>query len=76
MTWTALFQTLVPYILYDTLEKAAYLEYFGIEKPDSEISTRDHYTIQVMAWEEIFLVNGVVWGPLFVLGLIALSDIL
>eukprot|EP00354_Favella_ehrenbergii_P003613 CAMPEP_0170472914 /NCGR_PEP_ID=MMETSP0123-20130129/14889_1 /TAXON_ID=182087 /ORGANISM="Favella ehrenbergii, Strain Fehren 1" /LENGTH=215 /DNA_ID=CAMNT_0010741549 /DNA_START=514 /DNA_END=1161 /DNA_ORIENTATION=+ len=39
-------------------------------------SDRMHYTKEVKAWEKIMTANAFVWGPMFLMGLFALSDLL
>ena len=76
VTWLSLYQALIPYIIFDTYEKAEYESYFGEEKPDGEILTTEHYTKEIEAWKEITYINGIVWGPSFILGIISLSYVL
>ena len=73
MVWTSLWQAGIPFMLFNTLSEKAY--------EDSGLSTdpttsRDHYTDEVIAWEEIMIANSAVWGPMFIFGVFSLSDLL
>ena len=41
-------------------------------EPDRD--TRKHFTEEVKAWERIMLGSAAVWGPMFLLGVFALSE--
>ena len=71
MVWTSLWQCLAPFAVFSALEKFAYEENKN-SSPDSE----DHYTKEVKAWNTITSINTIVWGPMFALGVLSLSDLI
>lgn len=59
------------------LEAKAYLDHYGVDKPEDEvITTTDHYTREVYDWRKIMYANASLWGPMFLLGLSSLSEFL
>ena len=81
MVWTSLAALGVPYLVYDSLEKAAYKDFYGTKKPAADTyfeipETREYFTTKVRAWEQIRFVNMVTFGPLFLLGMFGLSEFL
>lgn len=75
MVWTALWQVGTPILIYQVLESKAYLDHYGVAKPEDEtITTTDHYTREVYNWRKISYVYAGLWGPMFLLGLISLSE--
>ena len=74
MTWSSLLLAGVPYLVFDTLEKQAYSDYFGEEKTEDSPETREHFDYNVEIWEMMAAINVVTWGPLFVLGVFNLSE--
>ena len=59
MTWTALWQTAMPMIIFFYLEDSAVLDY------DRKVIVRN--------WQEIMFAYVGMWGPLFFMGLFSLS---
>ena len=41
------------------------MDYYNVDEKPANVSTRDHYTRGVEAWEEIVYLNSAVWGPMF-----------
>ena len=77
MVWTALWQWAVPMIAFEQYESKAYLDYYDVsEKPAGGASNKDHYTRLVMAWEQVMFVNTALWGPMFIFGILSLSDLI
>ena len=68
-------------MIHSLLETKAYMVYYNVDdKPADDESesakSRDHYTRQVAAWEEIMFVNAAIWGPMFGFGILSLSDLI
>ena len=76
MTWAALWNSLVPYLVYDTLDQVAYYNFYDVVRPDEGVLTRDHWTKENYEWEIIAIAMGAVYGVQFLLGLISLSEFL
>ena len=76
IVWSSFSIIAVPAFLFSQLEKNAYREYFGEEKTDESPLTEEHYTFQVESWEKIMQSFIIVWGPMFLLGLFSLSDLM
>ena len=74
MTWTSLLQAGSPYLVFTTLEKSAYLDYFGQEKTEDSPETREHFDEELKTWERLMNVNLFTWGPLVILGAMNLSE--
>ena len=51
------------------------MDYYNVDEKPANVSTRDHYTREVEAWEEIVYLNSAVWGPMFGFGILSLSDL-
>ena len=67
---------MAPYAVFSALEKFAYEEHHGQPKDENSPDNEDHYTKIVEAWSMISNINTVVWGPMFALGVLSLSDLL
>ena len=54
ITWISLFQSFTPYLVYDTLEKKAYQDYYGEAKPVTGkfggYVGSEHFTKEVSNW--------------------------
>ena len=81
MVWIAMFTAGIPFVIFDTIERKAYLDYYGKERTfdwkkiiDGSY-TRRHFTVEVAAWEKILYAFSAVWGPTFVLGIFALWEL-
>ena len=80
MVWIALLTGGIPFIMFNTIERKAYLDYYGKEETfdiknifDGSY-TREHFTPEVAAWEKILYAFSAVWGPMFILGILALWE--
>ena len=76
IVWTSLWQWALPLLLFDILGKQAYSDANGGDEMPEGLTTTDHYTREVKAWEEISILNLAVWAPTFIWGLFGLSEIL
>lgn len=80
MVFTALYQASIPVIIFDTLEKKAYSNYYNGKLAKGSYlfneRTREHFTIDVINWEKIMYVFAAVWGPMFLIGFFNLSEVL
>ena len=76
MVWTSLWQCVAPFAVFSALEKFAYEEQYGQPKDENSPDNEDHYTKEVEAWDMISNINTVVWGPMFALGVLSLSDLI
>ena len=52
------------------------MDYYNVDEKPANVSTRDHYTREVEAWEEIVYLNSAIWGPMFGFGILSLSDLI
>ena len=73
IVWFSAFQFGVPMLIFKSLEEAAYQDKYGTQ---TGYANKSWYTKEVIAWEKIMYVNAAVWGPTFILGIFALSDVL
>ena len=73
MVWSALWQTAVPAIAFNLVELKAWDD---AQKKLTLVARteRNHFTDKVTAWERIMYGSTAVWGPMFLLGMVSLSD--
>lgn len=76
IVWSSLWQWGVAAVLFDILGKDAYADANGGAVRPEGYSTKEYYTREVSAWEEISELNFLVWGTTFFLGLFGLSEVL
>ena len=82
MTWTSLFAFLIPYALWRIWEEEAYYNFYGSLKGDNPLSElwapaeTEYWNTTVTNWQKIVWIQGAIYGPIFLFGLFALSDVL
>ena len=75
MVWTSLFQLAYPVTIFIVREAQVWEDLMGQEVENSDW-TQDHYTDEIKAWEQIMVGHSLVWGPMFILGILGLSEVL
>lgn len=75
MVWTSLFQLVYPISFFVIREAKVWTDLNGSGTSNTDWK-RDHYTAELDAWEKIVIGHSIVWGPMFLLGLLGLSDVL
>ena len=75
-----MWQSFTPYLVYDTLEKKAYADYYGETKPvTGEFGGyvgSEHFTKEVINWQFLMFLNAAIWGPMWFFGMFSLSEML
>ena len=70
MTWMSLWQVAYPTIAFTSLEERAYNSGTANSR-----DTTSYWTEEVFIWEKIMKANMLAWGPMFLFGLLSLSEI-
>jgi len=78
MVWPALIQVAAPTVAFILFEEQAWEDYQSKNSKYKGIFKREdryHYTDEIKAWELVMMTCAGVWGPMFLMGIFALSDV-
>ena len=75
MVWSAFWQVGAPAVAFYLYEQKAWDDrVLGTQSKKYDRTKKDHFTDKVTAWEHIMYGSMFTWGPMFLLGVVALSD--
>jgi len=77
IVWPSLIQVAAPTVAFILFEEKAWEDYQTKNAKFKGFYKREdryHYTDEIKAWELVMMTSAAVWGPMFLMGIFALSD--